>query len=293
MSTRLINGALIKRVFRWGTQALFACLPTKTRLIEANKRSALVVLSLLLLPASLPVNAATSAAPGWRWYNEPAPVKKQPKPTQAPAPSVTITRTQTLSPTEQMQSFKRYYDDTVNDAVINPKDAKKVERSMLLNQFVTEQSSQYGMTFKKVLLDNPSLSYTKDRPTEQAARSSYLALERNKKIRAVRSLADEGWGLFFVYKGNEPIDKALAPSVQQFATEHGIELLGITLDGQRLTAINNTRENNQHITVPFSPALVLVNPATGVMKPLAYGFIAQEDLLGRFLNVATDFAPDF
>jgi len=38
---------------------------------------------------------------------------------------------------------------------------------------------------------------------------------------------------------------------------------------------------------------VLVNPGSGEMKPLAYGFISQEDLLGRFLNVATDFAPDF
>lgn len=136
---------------------------------------------------------------------------------------MTVTRTQTLSPTEQMQSFKRYFDDALNDAVINPKDEKKVEKSMLLNQYVSNQSSQYGMTFKKVLLDNPALSYTKDRPTEQAARSSYLALERSKKVRAVRRLADEGWGLFFVYNGLGEIDKALAPSVQQFANEHGIK----------------------------------------------------------------------
>lgn len=290
MKTNMTHLALIKGVFRWEIQAIFACLSTKTPLIKANKRSVLVV---LLLPMLFPPAVTASNAPGWRWYNEPAPVKKQPKPQTSPTPRVIITRTQTLSPTEQMQSFKRYFDDTLNDAVINPNDTKKVEKSMLLNQFVSEQSSQYGMTFKKVLLDNPELSYTKDRPTEQAARGRYLALERNKKIRAVRSLADEGWGMFFVYKGHEEIDSALAPSVQQFATEHGIELLGITLDGQVLPTINNTRENNQHITVPFSPALVLVNPATGVMKPLAYGFIAQEDLLGRFLNVATDFAPDF
>lgn len=290
MKTTMMDLALIKGVFRWETLALYACLSTKTPLIKANKRSALVA---LLLPMLFTPTVMASDAPGWRWYNEPTPVKTQPKPQVAPAPTVTITRTQTLSPTEQMQSFKRYYDDTLNDAVINPNDAAKVEKSMLLNQFVSEQSSQYGMTFKKVLLDNPSLSYTKDRPTEQAARSSYLALERNKKIRAVRSLAEAGWGLFFVYKGNAEIDKALAPSVQQFASDHGIELLGVTLDGQTLPTINKTRENNQHINVPFSPALVLVNPGTGEMKPLAYGFISQEDLLGRFLNVATDFAPDF
>lgn len=82
-------------------------------------------------------------------------------------------------------------------------------------------------------------------------------------MRAVRTLADAGWGLFFVYKGSEEIDIALAPSVQQFATQHGIELLGVTLDGVALPAIVQNRQNDQHINVPFSPALVLVNPARG------------------------------
>ncbi|PSU37275.1 type-F conjugative transfer system pilin assembly protein TraF, partial [Photobacterium frigidiphilum] len=81
--------------------------------------------------------------------------------------------------------------------------------------------------------------------------------------------------------------------VQQFADTHGIEVLGISLDGKQLASIHQNRDNGNHIQVPFSPALVLVNPNTQEMKPLAYGFIAQEDLLGRFLNVATDFAPDF
>ncbi|MGI2025275.1 type-F conjugative transfer system pilin assembly protein TraF [Shewanella glacialipiscicola] len=253
-----------------------------------NKRSALVLLVLTTFCHC--ANAAD--AQGWRWYNEPAAPKKQ-APPKAATPSVTLTRTQTLTPTEQMDWFHGYYQDTLNDAAINSEDSKKVEKAMLLNQYVSNKSSEFGMTFKKVLLDNPELSYTKDRPTEQAARSTYLSLERSKKMRAVRSLAEAGWGLFFIYKGREEMDIALAPSVQQFATEHGIELLGVTLDGVTLPTLVQNRQNEQHINVPFSPALVLVNPGTGEMKPLAYGFISQEDLLGRFLNVATDFAPDF
>ncbi|WP_242396581.1 type-F conjugative transfer system pilin assembly protein TraF [Shewanella baltica] len=253
-----------------------------------NKRSALV----LLMLTTFCLGANATDAQGWRWYNEPTAPKKQAL-KKAETPSVTLTRTKTLTPTEQMDWFHSYYQDTLNDAAINSQDSTKVEKAMLLNQYVSNKSSEFGMTFKKVLLDNPELSYTKDRPTEQAARSTYLSLERNKKMRAVRSLADAGWGLFFVYKGQEEIDIALAPSVQQFATEHGIELLGVTLDGVALPAIVQNRQNDQHINVPFSPALVLVNPGTGEMKPLAYGFISQDDLLGRFLNVATDFAPDF
>lgn len=279
--------AAVATFFRWSIHAMFAWLSTKNGDAVVNKRSAFV---LMLTVVCTPANA--SDAQGWRWYNEPTVPKKQ-APKKAETPSVTLTRTQTLTPTEQMDWFHSYYQDTLNDAAINSHDTQKVEKAMLLNQYVSNKSSEFGMTFKKVLLDNPSLSYTKDRPTEQAARSTYLSLERNKKMRAVRSLADAGWGLFFVYKGSEEIDIALAPSVQQFATEHGIELLGITLDGVTLPAILQNRQNDQHINVPFSPALVLVNPGTGEMKPLAYGFISQDDLLGRFLNVATDFAPDF
>ena len=286
--------AWTRRIFRWEAQVPFTCLSTKIRGVEANKRSALGLSGMLLVTlTAIATPAIASDAAGWRWYNEPIVTKKAVKKKASPTPSVTVIRTHTLSPTEQMQSFKRYFDDTLNDAVINPTNEKKVEKSMRLNQYVSQQSSLYGMTFKKVLLDNPDLSYTKDHPTEQAARSTYLALERSKKVRAVRSLAEAGWGLFFVYKGNGSIDKALAPSVQQFADQHGIELLGVTLDGQALDSIHNTRQNQAHLNVPFSPALVLVNPSTGEMKPLAYGFISQEDLLGRFLNVATDFAPDF
>lgn len=286
------NGAANTPVFRWLISALFADLSTKTVRIKANKTT-LFVVALGCLSLAVPARTSFAAdAPGWRWYNDPMlPKKTAPKKTDAP--SVTLTRTQTLTPTEQMDWFHRYYQDTLNDAAINSHDAKKVEKAMLLNQYVSNKSSEFGMTFKKVLLDNPELSYTKDRPTEQAARSTYLAAERTKKVRAVRSLAQSGWGLFFVYKGTEEIDQTLAPSVQQFATEHGVELLGITLDGVALPSIIQNRQNEQHINVPFSPALVLVNPGAGEMKPLAYGFISQEDLLGRFLNVATNFAPDF
>lgn len=284
----LFQCAAAVRFFRWASHAPLAWLSTKKGDAVVNKRSALVFLML----ATFCLGANATDAQGWRWYNEPTAPKKQ-TPKKAEAPSVTLTRTQTLTPTEQMDWFHSYYQDTLNDAAINSQDSQKVEKAMLLNQYVSNKSSEFGMTFKKVLLDNPELSYTKDRPTEQAARSTYLSLERNKKMRAVRTLADAGWGLFFVYKGSEEIDIALAPSVQQFATQHGIELLGVTLDGVALPAIVQNRQNDQHINVPFSPALVLVNPGTGEMKPLAYGFISQDDLLGRFLNVATDFAPDF
>nr|UVY99260.1 IncF plasmid conjugative transfer pilus assembly protein TraF [Serratia marcescens] len=38
---------------------------------------------------------------------------------------------------------------------------------------------------------------------------------------------------------------------------------------------------------------MLVDPRSGAVKPLAYGFISQDDLAKQFLNVFTDFKPNY
>ncbi|MCD9515582.1 hypothetical protein GLP23_11880 [Photobacterium carnosum] len=58
-------------------------------------------------------------------------------------------------------------------------------------------------------------------------------------------------------------------------------------------AIKKNKRNDGKLNIQTSPALLQINPKTNSIKPLAYGFISQEELLSRFLNVATDYAPDF
>jgi conjugal transfer pilus assembly protein TraF len=232
---------------------------------------------------------------GWRWYNDPLPEKKQHAPKKTP--KNTITRT--LSATEQLKWFQSRHQEAQAAATIDPSNNEKVEKAMRLNQYVSNQSSQFGMTFKEVLLSSPDLSYTKDHPAEQAARAPYLAREREKKVHAVKAMVAKGWGFFFVYEGKDGLSQTLAPSIQQFASTYGIEVLGISQDGVMLPSIkNNKLDNNKagesKLPVEFLPALLLVNPNTQAIKPLAYGFISQEQLLGRFYNVATNYeTPDF
>lgn len=229
-------------------------------------------------------NANTSPH-GWRWYDDPNKnkIKKKPKPPQRN----TVTRT--LSATEQMEWFQGVHKEVTTAATIDPENNKKTERMMRFNQYVSNQSGKLGMTFKEVLLDNPDLSYIKDRPVEQAARGTYLQLEREKKTQAVKQMISEGWALFFIYEGEDPISRKLAPSIQTFSNTHGIELLGITKDEIQINSIDNNVIDTKNIQVPYTPALILINTNTGDMKPLVYGFIATEDLLGRFYNVATNY----
>lgn len=252
------------------------------------------ILPLLLLTQT--VNA--ESAQGWRWYNEPrAPQQPEMQPTPPPQPTMSMTQTpepttRNMTATEQMAWFQQYMAEVQNEAVINPS-VENVMAFMKISHFIDGKTTDFGMAWKEALLVDPELSYRTKYPTESLARKTHNAMTVNAKEQAVVTMAEQGYGLFFMYNGKSPLDAQLAPSVQAFADQYGIGLLGLSMDGELLTTLNNTRNNDGKLNVPSIPALILVNPKTNEIKPLAYGFISQDELLGRFLNIATDYAPDF
>lgn len=256
---------------------------------------------LLLGLASFTHANPNQEAQGWRWYNEPKPVKIQKQPPPEPiTPQAFVNTTppanpqpRTMTATEQMKWFHSYMEEVQNESVINSTDVDKVMEFMYLSKFIEGKTTEYGMSWKEALIKDPSLNYRLEHPTESIARQTQNAMTKQKKINAVQEMQQKGYGLFFVYNGEAPLDKVLAPSIQDFATQYNIELLGISLDGVKLDSINDNRDNQGKLDIDATPALLLVHPSTNEIKPLAYGFISQEELLGRFLNVATDYAPDF
>lgn len=257
-----------------------------------SQKKAFTQVCLFILTLWATPTFANEAPKGWRWYNEPKPPIEVPITPPTPTPPNTITRV--MSATEQMDWFHETFQEALNDATLNPDDMDKQLKVERFKQFISRKTAQTGMTFKQLLLAHPELSYIKDRPVEHAARSTYLSLEREKKVQAVHQMQQEGWGFFFVYQGEDALSQKLAPSMQAFADTYHIELLGISEDGSFIDTLRQNRRNDGKVVVPYTPALILVNPITSEFKPLAYGFISQNDLLGRFYNVATDYqAPDF
>lgn len=228
---------------------------------------------------------ANDVPKGWKWYNETkaGPIAPNAKPIPLPPNSTTTV----MSATDQIKWFHQTYEEVKADATLNPDDEQKYLTLMQLHHFIGAKTAQTGMTFKKLLLQYPEYSYVKDRPVEHAARSAYHQRERQKKIDMVTTMKDAGWGLFFVYEGQDQLSQTLAPSLQQFADTYQIELLGVSDDGIFSHHIRQNRVNLDKVIVPFMPALILVNPNTSEFEPLAYGFISQDELLGRLYNVAT------
>ncbi|WP_171840560.1 conjugal transfer protein TraF, partial [Escherichia coli] len=76
--------------------------------------------------------------------------------------------------------------------------------------------------------------------------------------------------------------------------EYNVALIPVSMDGARSEALPQTRPDSgqaQRLGVTHLPALFLVEPGAERYQPLAYGFMTQDDLMKRFLSVATDFAP--
>lgn len=279
--------------------------PTQQRTTATRRFAVTSLLACLILPLTsiTSVNANEPAHQGWRWYKEPKPMRIIIKPIPPPQPAQTSVSTtpaqtpkprqRTMSATEQMDWFHGYMAEVQNSAVINATNVEKVTEFMKVSQFIEGKTTEFGMSWKKALLLDPSLDYRTQHPTESLARLAQNKLTRQEKIQSIADLKAKGFGLFFVYKSEAPLDKVLAPSIQAFSEQYDIGLLGISLDDGFIDAIKTNRKNDNKLKIEMSPALLLVNPQTQEMHPLAYGFISQEELLGRFHNVATQYAPDF
>jgi conjugal transfer pilus assembly protein TraF len=104
------------------------------------------------------------------------------------------------------------------------------------------------------------------------------------------------YGMFFFYKGSDPIDVQMAGVVKDFSTAHHIALIPVSVDGQVAPTVPDSRPDNgqsQSMHINYFPALFLVEPASREYHPLAYGFMTQDDLAKRFLNISTGFKPNF
>ena len=82
--------------------------------------------------------------------------------------------------------------------------------------------------------------------------------------------------------------------MKSFGEQYGLSIIPISIDGKMASSYPQSKlDNGQAMAMGIKhfPALFLVNPKKNEYKPLAYGFITQDDLARRVLNVVTNFKP--
>lgn len=222
---------------------------------------------------------------GWHWYNETVP-EDEPEDEHIPLSA--------LPPNLHMSILQALVKEKLNKAILNPT-AENAGDYLRLQQQVTRQAGLFTKAAQKALLLFPELDYNLEYSHYNGTATTQLTAARQRQHDAVQALGEK-YGLFLFYRGEEPIDNQMATVVSQFAQTHSLALIPVSVDGKRSEDLPQTRPDTGQVArmgISHFPALYLVSPDTEAFQPLAFGFMAQDDLARRFLDVATDFKPQF
>lgn len=223
---------------------------------------------------------------GWHWYNEPRPEDKADAQENIP-----LSR---LSPTLQMALLKKLTQQRLYRAILSPSEQHAAD-FLRLQAYLIGLSGQFTQTAKKALLGYPELDYNLEHSRYNRTATLQQNESHQRQRMAIHSLGQR-YGLFLFYRGHNQIDSLMAASVKEFTTQYGLSLIPVSVDGSRSAALPQTRADSgqaRRLGVSYLPAVLLVDPKKGRIQPLVYGFMTQDDLARRFLDVATDFKAQY
>lgn len=225
---------------------------------------------------------------GWQFYNLPEKKKEKPKKKK----TVEQAPQQPISHLQRLQFLQKELEESKAKAILNPTVDNVAEYKVRQDYFV-QLSTEFSSVWEAALLKYPQLDYNLKNSFYNATAPIKAAEERKAQSKAIQ-VVNQQYGVFFFYRGNEAIDNKLAEVVKGFSEQYNLSIVPISIDGKVANSYPKSRFDEgqaQKMGVKYFPAIYLVNPKKNEFKPLAYGFITQDDLARRVLNVLTNFKP--
>lgn len=239
------------------------------------------------LTAVMPALTVSANDAGWQWYNESQrrPDAESTVTPPAPAQQDIMEKLATLQ-----QATKR----AMYEAILYP-GVENFVRYFRLQNYWTQQAGLFSMSAKKAMLEHPELDYNLQHSHYNGTVRNQLAADFADQRRAIETLAQH-YGVMFFYRGHDLIDGQLAQVINNFRETYHLSVIPVSVDGIVNPLLPDTRIDSgqaARLGISHFPALMLADPKSGTVKPVSYGFISQDDLAKQFLNVSTDFAPNF
>ncbi|EBE8761887.1 type-F conjugative transfer system pilin assembly protein TraF [Salmonella enterica] len=255
-----------------------------------------LIYALILLSASLPTAAEEILKPaepftGWFWYNEPKTPPDKPQEKQQPAQPV-IPDFSKMTAQEQAKVLRGYTMEALNRAILYPS-RENTATFLRWQKFWTDRGSMFSQSFAAAQLSHPDLDYNLEYPHYNSMAPFVQTRDQQARNNAVEQMARQ-YGLFYFYRGSDPIDVQMAGVVADFAKSNGISLIPVSVDGQVAASLPQSRPDtgqSRSMNISHFPALFLVDPKNKNYRALSYGFMTQDDLAKRFLNVSNGFKP--
>lgn len=251
----------------------------------------IVVLSVSAVLISVSSSLALFKAPqteGWLWYKDPAP---QPLAKKPPAVQSTPKAQEAKKPEthqQQIEKLREQFDETLAKAILNPTLAN-VQATQALQDQIMERSE----TFSKMWMLASLLSeqgYTHSSNPNNASQKIHKT-QQEQRLKAKLKQLSRHYGLFFIFKQDCPYCHQFAPLMSAFAAEYGFELKGISKDGGTLRGLTNVSRDNGALSAlnpdGIYPLVLLANPKTLEVIPIARGMVSESQLLENFNTIIT------
>lgn len=251
------------------------------------KRSIIIAISLIGFTSSF----AAYKAQGWQWYQN-VPYIDYDKIHEHYNKSNDSKADSNLKPSQQLKKIQDDYKEVHSYAVLHPDDVQAVAADKAYVNYFYDQSVKYGISSQKALLMYPQLSANVQNPMSQIGQQIKSDQNHKDQDKAIDKVVSHNFGMFFFYKGNDPMAQAMAPSLQRFADEYHIKLIGISEDNTAIGSIKDNRRDqgqSQKMKVGAFPAVFIINPDTNKFYPVAYGFTSINEIKESIVNIVTQY----
>lgn len=223
---------------------------------------------------------------GWLWY------KKIPKKTVLkPNKEKALTPSEANKPPsyrEQMKKVRQNFDEVQAKAILNPTIENVTEFQRAQNTVLNQADIFQKMLMMAAMMEGQNTSTSM--MATPVSREIYQGQEAQQLEKDIRALS-KNYGLFFIFKNDCPYCHQFAPIIREVAEEYHFDIKAISKDGLPLVGaiMNEFPEavpDNGTIKLlnpeGIYPCLLLVNPQTREVIPLAKGLINKTQLKENF-----------
>ncbi len=238
----------------------------------------------LLIVFLNPLTVFAEKPVGFLWYS----IEKEQKKTKRPSPRGTSFNQ--LSFTER-DAVLRFY---TMEALHKARYTKKVEDMRVflsLQDYWLKESSRFKSLFQQTMLAHPEYDYAVTHPTSNLGAKITDEVRESQTVEIINRLS-KTHGLLFFYRGKSPYDLKQIPIIVDFCRRFNLPLMPVSIDGVVSPELMNSRMDQgqaNRLGVRYFPALLLANPQSQHVSPIAYGLITQDVLMERIKQVATQF----
>lgn len=240
--------------------------------------------ALCLLLSLCSLCAVAEKPVGFLWYNMPQEARKETQKQQkqgVPFSKLSYT---------QRDAVLHFYTMEALHRARQTKTMEDMRTYLALQDYWMKESSRFSRLFQNTLLAYPEYDYTVTHPVSSMG-TKLVDETREQDRRNTLAHIAKTHGLLFFYRGNNAFDQKQIPILIDFAQRFHLKMIPVSVDGTTSPDLPQSRQDNGQadaLGVRYFPAVLLVNPKTQAVNPIAYGLTTQDVLEKRIQHVMGD-----